>query len=351
MSGAADSGAWTRVTDASAWTATGNGGAELITRRLGAAQIAALAEAVQATEALPPEEVTRAHFSAPELTQLMQAVQHDIVHGRGATLLSGISLQQFTEAEFTRIYVGLGQHLGTPAIQSPRGDKIGYVQHEPNPDNRGYLMDTELGPHTDFHEILSLATIQTAVSGGISGMTSSAAVFNAVLDERPDLLAVLTEGYYFPDGSDAEGGSGTTDYKVPIFSIVDRHVSLYNYVLFVFAAAQSRGEEVPPKLVEALRFLKQVCARPEFTISFEMQPGEMVFWHNFKVLHSRTGFQNSATQKRRLLRLWLNAHEHRPMAKGYLELARLMDHHHVRGKSLASYSTELLRDTYAALAG
>ncbi len=334
-----------KVTDASAWTASDNGGVELITRRLSPPQIDALENAVANTQSLAPEDVTREDFGAPAITQLMNAVRHDIMRGRGVALLSGLSLENRPEADFARIYVGLGKHLGTPAIQSPRGDRIGYVQHEPNPDNRGYLMDTELGPHTDFHEILSLATIQTAVSGGISGMTSSASIYNAILAERPDLLEVLIEGYYCPDGT------STTDYKVPNFSIVDGQVSLYNYVLFTFAAARIRGEEVPPKLIEALRFLKQVCARPEMTISFEMQPGEMVFWHNFKVLHSRTGFQNSDTKKRRLLRLWLNAFEHRPMSKGYLELAQLMDHHHTQGKSLASYSPELLRDAYSALAG
>jgi len=45
-----------------------------------------------------------------------------------------------------------------------------------------------------------------------------------------------------------------------------------------------------------------------------LEPGEMVLWHNFTNLHSRTEFENDATHRRLLLRLWLDVPEGRPVA-------------------------------------
>lgn len=41
-----------------------------------------------------------------------------------------------------------------------------------------------------------------------------------------------------------------------------------------------------------------------------LEPGEMVFWNNLGLLHSRNGFTDTATQKRHLIRLWLHNDEH-----------------------------------------
>lgn len=329
-----------------AWTATTGGGAEGLTRRLSAAQLDALEAAVCATEGRDATEVTRQDFGAPVLTDYMDAVRWDIMAGRGAVLISGIDLDRFGFEGFKRLHFGLGAHLGTAIEQSARHDRIGHVRKEPSPELRGYLSDTELGPHTDYHELLSLASVVASREGGVSGFVSSAAVFGAIRDERPDLLEPLLEGYYYPTSLET-----VTDYKVPSFSVVDGHVALYNYVIFISQAAEIRGETVPLKLVEALRFLFEVAARPEFMVRFTMQPGEIVFWHNFRVMHSRTGFKNEPGRERLLLRLWLNAHESMPMARGYLEIGRHLDRQHQEGWSMLVNTPESLRATYELIHG
>ena len=250
-----------------AWTATSGGGVEGLTRRLGAAQLQAIDAAVRATESRAATDVTRDDFGAPEITDLMAAVNYDIMAGRGAVLLTGIDLGRYDLEQFKRLHFGLGTHLGRAVEQSARHDRIGLVRKEPNPERRGYLNDTELGPHTDYHEILSLASVVTSEEGGVSGLVSAAAVFDAISKERPDLLQPLLEGYYYPTSMET-----VTEYKVPTFSVIDGHVGLYNYVIFIAQAASIRGEAVPPKLIEGLRFLFSVAARPEFMVSFTMQP-------------------------------------------------------------------------------
>jgi len=329
-----------------AWGNKGGGGAEGLTRRLSSAQLDAIDAAVRATEGEGATAVTVEDFSAPEIATLMAAVRYDILAGRGAALLSGVDMSRYDLEQFKRLHFGLSTHLGTAAEQSARHDRIGLVRKEPNPQRRGYLMDTELGPHTDFHEILSLATVMAALEGGVSGFVSAAAIYEAIRRERPDLLEALCEGYYYPTSL-----STVTDYKVPTFSVVDGCIGLYNYILFLPQAAEIRGESLPPRLVEALRYLGRVASRPELMVSFQMQPGEIVFWHNFRVLHSRTGFKNVEGHERTLLRLWLHAHEHFPLAKGYLEIAALLDQQHAEGWSMLVNTDESLRAVYQLMRG
>jgi hypothetical protein len=329
-----------------AWTATEGGGAEGLIRRLGPDQLEAIDAAVKATEGRDAVDVTRDDFGAPALVGLMAATNYDIMAGRGVVVLSGLDLGRYDLEQFKRIHFGLATHLGRAVEQSGRRDRIGMVRKEPNPDRRGYLNDTELGPHTDYHEILSLASVVASDEGGVSGMVSAAAVYEAIRLERPDLLEALCEGYYYPTSP-----TTVTDYKVPTFSVVDGHIAIYNYVIFIAQAAEIRGEPVPPRLVEAIRFLSVVARRPELMVSFTLQPGEMLFWHNFRAMHSRTSFKNKPGHERLLLRLWLDSHEHYPLARGYRELGRILEEQHAQGWSMLVNTDESLRAVSALMRG
>lgn len=329
-----------------AWLAADCGGVEGLIHRLSTEQLDAIDAAVRATEGKAATEITAADFGDEAIVQLMQAIAWELVEGKGVALLSGVDITRYDLEQYQRLYFGLGTHLGVAAPQSARGDMIGMVRKEPNPDRRGYLMDVELGPHTDFHEILSLSTVVAAKEGGVSGFVSAASVYRIVRDERPDLLPALLEGYYYPTSA-----TTVTDYKIPTFSIVDGQVSMYSYGLFAFAAAEILGTVVPAEQIEAMRFVSAVTRRPELRASFTMQPGEMAFWYNFRVMHSRTSFKNTPDRERLLLRLWLHAHRKRPMAKGYQEMAELLDRLHRQGTSVLINTDASMKAAYEALRG
>lgn len=338
---------WTRLGRPSgAWMSSTCGGGEGLTRRLSVAQLDAIDAGVRATEGLVPTDVTAADFGGPVLEELMAAARYDIFAGRGAVLLSGIDMTRYSLEEFQRLHFGLGAHLGLAVEQSARHDRIGIVRKEPNPEKRGYLNDTELGPHTDYHEILSLACARPAEEGGVSGFVSAAAVYAVMKEERPDLLPALEEGFFYPTSL-----STVTDYKVPTFSVVDGHIAIYNYVIYIAQAADIMGVPVPPKLVEALRYLFTICKRPELMASFMMQAGEIVFWHNFRVMHSRTSFKNVPGLERTLMRLWLHAYERFPMAKGFIEIGQLLDRQHAEGWSMLVNTDESLKAVYELING
>lgn len=312
-----------------AWTAAEIGGREGLTHRIGRSHTRAIMAALERTRHRPADATTRADWDDPEINALMLAAKDRLMNGHGAIVLSGLDVDALTLDDFGRIYWGLGTHLGEGVAQSYRGDRIGYVQKEAhNPTGRGYLMDIELRSHTDFHEILSLASWRLSAEGGLSGLVSSLAIHNVMQQEAPEHLAALYEGYYL-----AQPGGGASADKVPVYSNVGGTISSFNQRLFYLMAAQARGEALPPAFARALDIHAEIAARPGIRADFMLEPGEMVFFHNFIVMHSRTTFHDTPEQKRLLLRLWLNVPQGRAMHPGYLDMGRRMDEAHARGEA------------------
>ena len=320
----------------SAWTSAGIGGKEGLMHRMGPEHVQALDELLARTRHLEPDAVTRADFDHPVINALMLGVSDAIMNGHGAIILSGLDMGRTSLDDYSRIYWGLGTHLGEGAIQSPKLDRIGHVQKEEhNPDGRGYQLDIELRSHTDFHEILSLASFRKAAKGGESGAVSSLAIHNVMLQEAPEHLATLYEGFFHGYADP----SALTKDKVPIFCNVEGKVSCFYHGLFMLNAAKQMGVELPPELRAAMACFSEIAQRPEIRADFMLEPGEMLFWHNFMVLHSRQAFTNEGEQKRLLLRLWLHAHQGRPMHPEFAGRARLMDRIHASGATALNYSS------------
>ena len=47
-------------------------------------------------------------------------------------------------------------------------------------------------------------------------------------------------------------------------------------------------------------------------LRFLLEPGDMMLWHNYTNLHSRTSFEDDPASPRLLLRLWLSVPNGRP---------------------------------------
>jgi hypothetical protein len=224
-------------------------------------------------------------------------------------VLSAYDLARHSLEDYERVYWGVGAHLGLGAVQSAKGDRIGYVRNAPNEPQRGYTSNVELRPHTDFHEIMSLGGVSSAAEGGVSGLVSSLAVHNVIQRERPELLKPLYEGYYYGMQPQAKSAVPMSANKVPVFSLAGGKVSCMCNTFFMRTAAELKGTTLPADLQEALAFFAEVSRRPELLLEFMLEPGEMLFWNNFTQMHARTEFHDSEAKKRLLLRLWLNVPE------------------------------------------
>src|SRR5690606_16268931 len=216
-----------------------------------------------------------------------------IMHGRGVVLLAGLDPARYDEEQLERIYWALGTHLGNAAVQSHSGDRLGRVeQDDKDPVSRGYRSSGELVMHTDSDELIGLQCIRRAAHGGQSALVSSLAIHNAILHERPDLLEPLYEGYYLAIPEARLGSQPITEEKVPVFCYVDGKVSCMVAGSFMREAARLRGEPLPDKLAEALAYFSRTAERDDLALRFMLAPGEILLWHNFTNLHSRTEFDN-----------------------------------------------------------
>jgi hypothetical protein len=136
-----------------------------------------------------------------------------------------------------------------------------------------------------------------------------------MLEECPELLQVLYTGWY--DSLEAfwfqklRSRDRVPDEMVPYYGVEDGRLSFHNS-LFHSMAAQERGEAVPEVFAEARSAVAEIADRHGVAARFLLEPGEMVFWNNYAVMHARTQFRNAPGRERLLMRLWMHAREKRP---------------------------------------
>lgn len=313
-----------------AWTVAELGGKEGIAQALPADALRAWDRLAASLRGRAFSAITRRDASDPAIAEPLARVRAEIMDGRGVAILRGPDPAKYDPEDYARVYWALGTHLGEGVVQSVFQDYVARVERNPSLPWRGTTTDMELRPHTDFHEVMSLASISLPESGGVSGFVSSLAVHNEITRTRPDLLAPLYEGWYHVSPLERR----VSARKVPIFSCVGGRVScFYNRVFH--ARAEEAPEPFPAALTEAMAYMDALCVGDNLIARFVLEPGEIVFWHDFLVLHSRTSFRDSDARRRLLLRLWLNVPSGRPMVEEVRERARIIDHDHLEGSQSA----------------
>lgn len=310
-----------RIDHPAAWTSQAIGGKAGLMYDLSPKHLDAFDAILAKTRHLRPQEVTRREFDHPDINPLLAEVLHIIQDGRGAVIVAGITHARYSEEEFERIYWGFGTHWGEAATQSAFGDRLGRVTHVPvgpdNPTNRGYKGRDELFLHTDNHEIVGLMCVHKAAKGGWSVLASSQAIYNEILATRPDLLPALYEGYYMATREASTSAKPVTEFKIPVFSLLGGKVSCLFNREFFDRAAGLRGD-CPADFSEAMALYNAIADRPDIHAEFMLEPGEMMFFNNYTMLHARRPFEDAPDRPQRsLLRLWVTPPDGRPVIDVY----------------------------------
>jgi len=319
----------------SAWTRTSlAGGEEAFVRALTPAQIGVL-EAFAAEAADRPLEALTADGLADEsLRRLVAECRREILDGTGAVIIRGLA--HLAPAAFERAYLGLGMLMGTPAVQSRRGDMLGYVQKEENNVNaRGYRSQSELTFHCDSYEIVGLACVRQAESGGLTRLVSGPAIYNEVVRTRPDLLPALYAGFHYAIPEARGTAAHVTPHRLPVFCTDGARISCMYVRDFMQDAAAALQVPLPPGLAEAMDHFDSIMLRPDMHLEFPIRPGDMLIWHNFTHLHARTAFENSASRQRLLLRLWLTVPDGRRVDPALYERGKAYDRVYREARGLA----------------
>jgi Taurine catabolism dioxygenase TauD, TfdA family len=252
---------------------------------------------------------------------VMHKACHQLYAGHALFLLRGLPVQDWGTERAATAYWLLGLLLGTPVSQNRGGHVLGHVKDvggdARDPQTRLYQTSVAQPYHTDSCDVVGLLCLQQASSGGDSQVVSSAAIFNALADTRPELAHALLQPFHNDRKGEIPAGKGPT-FQMPVFNEAPdgRIVSMYDRSFI--KAAHALWPELPPLTdleVEALDAADSLAASDEFRLDMRLQPGDIQFLHNHAIWHARGAFSDEETcrerrSRRHLLRLWLAAPPH-----------------------------------------
>jgi alpha-ketoglutarate-dependent taurine dioxygenase len=167
--------------------------------------------------------------------------------------------------------------------------------------------------------VVGLLCLTEARRGGESLLVSAAAIFNALREQSPNLLARLLR----PMPHDRRGEVPTGQkpwFEIPVYSWFEGRLSVFHQRQY-FDSAQ-RFVDAPRLTAEdvrALDRLDELANDERLCFQMRLQPGDLQFVHNHAVLHDRTAFEDwpEPERKRHLLRLWLACPGARPLPQAF----------------------------------
>ncbi|MEX2450056.1 MAG: TauD/TfdA family dioxygenase [Rhodospirillales bacterium] len=317
------------VTDRSAWVAADFRDDDSWIETWSAAELDEIDAALRAVRqsGRPWHEITRETFEAPAAGARLEAVAEELENGRGFALLRGLPIENYSLEEARTIYWGLGTYLGDGVSQNFKGHVIASVRDMGKDYNdanaRGYVSRHRLSPHCDPTDAVGLLCYRKPLSGGISSIASSMAIYNRILAEHPEYLEALYEGYYyFLRGEGASGKSDEITYnRIPVYSYFDNRLSCRYNGNMIRTAQTISGEKIPPNVLEVLDYFEDLAMSPEFRLDMTLEFGDMQFLCNHSTVHTRSEFVDGEDEahKRHLLRLWLYLHRGRKLAPEFAD--------------------------------
>jgi hypothetical protein len=252
-------------------------------------------------------------FQLPLLGKKLTAVQQEVLHGRGFSLLRGFKVEGRSIEDCAIAYLGIGAYFGSFRSQNAKGHLLGHVRDLgldiKNPSVRYYQTNRALNYHTDSCDIVGLLCLKTSKSGGESRLVSSVTLHDEMLKRRPDLWAVLFNT--FPTDRRGEVPLGMDPwFDIPVFNWHAGELSTIYAGQYIRSAQELflTARRLTALETEAINYLDALADDDQLALTMDFLPGDMQFVHNHQILHSRTDFENwpEIERHRHLFRLWLS---------------------------------------------
>jgi len=255
--------------------------------------------------------LTPSAFPLPTLGPRLAALRAELLRGRGFAVLRGLPIARWGRRLGAVAFYGLGAHLGQPRPQNAQGHLLGHVRdvglRVDDPNVRIYQTHERQTFHTDSCDIVGLLCLQTARSGGLSALVSSVTVYNRLRAQRPDLCRLLFQ----PMATDRRGEipPGAKPYfEIPPFNWHQgAFAAIYQRQYLNSAQRFAEAPRLSAAQVEALDALDALAEDPALHLMMALEPGDLQFVQNHRLLHDRTAFDDwpEPARRRYLLRLWL----------------------------------------------
>jgi hypothetical protein len=289
--------------------------------QLSAGEIAELEQAARSFLATTKEigEITKEKFPLPGFGAHLARLKETLINGIGFEVIRGLPVAAYSQQFAATIFCGVGAHLGSARSQNAKGHILGHVRDvgadAKDPNTRIYQTAERQTFHTDSSDVVGLLCIREAMEGGKSLLVSTAAIYNEILRQRPDLAALLFD----PIATDRRGEvpEGQKPYlQIPPLSWHAGFLTGFYQRQYIDSAQRfADAPRLTAAHVEALDMFDALANDPRLHFGMQLQPGDMQFVYNHALLHDRTGFRDwpDAGQKRHLLRLWLSIDGDRPL--------------------------------------
>ena len=267
----------------------------------------------------------RDDFPLPTLGPVLDRLRDEVLNGRGFVLIRGLDVTDRPIAESAAAYWGVGSYFGNARSQNAKGHVLGHVRDlglsSKDAKVRIYQTTERQNFHTDSCDIVALLCLKTAKSGGLSSLTSSMSIYNAMAERRPDLLARLLVPFATDRRGEVPEGKQPW-FDLPVFNDYQGFVSAIYAPHYVRSSQRfPEARRLTPEDLEALEMFDRLAEDPVLRLDMEFRPGDMQFVHNHTTLHDRTAFEDwpEPERKRHLLRLWLASPGARPLPPAYAE--------------------------------
>jgi TfdA family taurine catabolism dioxygenase TauD len=270
-------------------------------------------------------EITKDKFPLPHLGAHLAELRQTLLHGIGFEVIRGLPVANYSQQVAATIFCGIGAHLGSARSQNAMGHILGHVRDvgadARDPNTRIYQTAERQTFHTDSTDVVGLLCIREAMEGGVSLLVSSTTIYNEMVRQRPDLVALLFD----PIATDRRGEvpEGQKPYfKIPPLSWHAGFLTgLYQRQYIDSAQRFADAPQLTPAHVEALDMFDRLANDKRLHFGMQLQPGDMQFVYNHALLHDRTGFRDwpEASERRHLLRLWLSMAGDRPLPECFKE--------------------------------
>ena len=274
---------------------------------------AMLTELLAAARATSDHEAPREKRSSPVLAPEIEQTVHELKSGLGFRILRGLPVQELGEQRAAVAFMALSRLLGVPMPQ-PGGPRLAHVRTEPQSRGKGrfgFRATAELPFHADLEDVIGFLCVTPSSQGGTRKFASAAAVYNVMREECPDRLRILTQPFHMalkrphPD----HGGQWT---PLPFLSVKE---GLFNACAYRVHIEQAQGLPGVPEITQAQR---QALAAFNDTahrlaVSLDLEPGDIEYFNNHVILHTRTEFSDNDAPRRHLLRVWLSMADFREL--------------------------------------
>lgn len=296
----------------SAWTARDMADPNDWVHRVSDDDIAEIDAALRHVQArgLSIPDITRETFPLDGFAASLAEIRHEIEDGCGFVMLRGLPVDRYSRDEAQLIFWGIGAYWGEAVGQNQMGDVVGHVMNvarDWNTDNhgRGYQSRDALSFHCDKNDAVALMCWNGAKSGGLSCIASSAAIHNAMLERRPDLLELL----YGPFHVDFRGEEmeGHKPYNIqPVFTRRDGRVyGRYGRTYIMTGQRFDDAPQLTDDQIAAVDMVDAMANSDEFRLDMTFERGDIQILNNHVILHSRTAFEDwpEPERQRHLFRL------------------------------------------------